>query len=107
MGEYRKLITELPIVYQFFNDNIDYIQMSNVDKSLEEAVAADIMHTLATEEGNTQVASMITRNLRFIKSLMSQRAMQQQDLTIKSVMKSNKELKEAAAKKNEAEFKRI
>jgi len=107
-GEYRKLITELPIVYQFFNDNIDYIQMSNVDKSMEEAVAADIMHTLATEEGNTQVASMIRRNLRFIKTLMSQRAMQQQkELTIKSVMKSNKELKEAAAKKNEAEFKRI
>merc|ERR1739848_932528 len=46
-ANYRQLINELPLVYQFFNDNIDFIELQNVDKDLSEAITADILHTLA------------------------------------------------------------
>ena len=103
---YRQLINELPLVYQFFNDNIDYIEMQNLDKDLAEAVSGDILHTLAQESGDKQIASMINRNLKFIKALMTQRAMrQQEDKVLEKVMGKNKELKAAVA--NEAEFERL
>jgi len=103
---YRQLINELPLVYQFFNDNIDYIEMQNLDKDLAEAVSGDILHTLAQQSGDKQIASMINRNLKFIKALMTQRAIrQQEDKVLEKVMGKNKELKAAVA--NEAEFQRL
>lgn len=103
---YRQLVNELPLVYQFFNDNIDYIELQNVDKDLAEAVSGDILHTLAEQSGDKQVASMINRNMKFIKTLMTGRAMrQQEDKALKKVMGKNKEIKNAVA--NEAEFKRL
>merc|ERR1712168_933820 len=103
---YRQLVNELPLVYQFFNDNIDYIEMQNVDKDLAEAISVDIFHTLAQASGDKQIASMINRNIKFIKKLMTQRAMrQQEDKVLEKVMGKNKELKAAVA--NEAEFERL
>jgi hypothetical protein len=103
---YRQLVNELPLVYQFFNDNIDYIELQNVDKDLAEAVSGDILHTLAEQSGDKQVASMINRNMKFIKNLMTGRAMrQQEDKVLQKVMGKNKELKAAIA--NEAEFNRL
>jgi len=103
---YRQLVNELPLVYQFFNDNIDYIEMQNVDKDLAEAISADIFLTLAQASGDKQIASMINRNIKFIKKLMTQRAMrQQEDKVLEKVMGKNKELKAAVA--NEAEFERL
>merc|ERR1711981_760445 len=103
---YRQLVNELPLVYQFFNDNIDFIELQNVDKDLSEAITADILHTLATESGDKQVASMIKRNEKFIKTIMTDRAMQQQkEKVVTKVMEKNKELKAAVA--NEAEFNRL
>jgi len=103
---YRQLVNELPLVYQFFNDNIDYIEMQNVDKDLAEAISVDIFHTLAQASGDKQIASMINRNIKFIKKLMTQRAVrQQEDKVLEKVMGKNKELKAAVA--NEAEFERL
>lgn len=103
---YRQLVNELPLVYQFFNDNIDYIELQNVDKDLTEAISGDILHTLAEQSGDKQIASMINRNLKFIKTLMTQRAMrQQEDKVLEKVMGKNKELKAAVA--NELEFARL
>lgn len=103
---YRQLINELPLVYQFFNDNIDYVMMANMDKQLDDAVAADIMSVLAKESGDTQIESMINRNLKFIKKLMTQRVQQQmKEKAVAKVMEKNSELKAAA--ENEAEFNKI
>merc|ERR1712110_950876 len=103
---YRQLVGELPQVYQFFNDNIDYIELSNVDKDLEEALGRDIMLKLAEESGNPQVESMIKRHTKFIKKIMKDRATQQQkEKAVKSVTDKNKELKENAD--NQAEFEKI
>jgi len=103
---YRQLVGELPQVYQFFNDNIDYIEISNVDKDLEEALGRDIMLKLAEESGNSQVESMIKRHTKFIKKIMKDRATQQQkEKAVKAVTDKNKELKENAD--NQAEFEKI
>merc|ERR1712076_97776 len=103
---YRQLTNELPLVYQFFNDNIDFIELQNVDKDLGQAIAGDILYTLAHESGDKQIASMINRNMKFVKTLMTDRAMQQQKQKVVSkVMGKNKELKAAVA--NEAEFNRL
>jgi len=103
---YRQLTNELPLVYQFFNDNIDFIEMQNVDKDLGEAIAGDILYTLAQESGDKQIASMINRNMKFVKTLMTARALEQQkQKVVKKVMGKNKELKAALA--NEEEFNRL
>merc|ERR1712079_876889 len=103
---YRQLTNELPLIYQFFNDNIDFIEMQNVDKDLGEAIAGDILYTLAQESGDKQIASMINRNMKFVKTLMTARALEQQkQKVVKKVMGKNKELKAALA--NEEEFNRL
>merc|ERR1711972_1136735 len=103
---HRQLTNELPLVYQFFNDNIDFIEMQNVDKDLGEAIAGDILYTLAQESGDKQIASMINRNMKFVKTLMTARALEQQkQKVVKKVMGKNKELKAALA--NEEEFNRL
>merc|ERR1711881_166603 len=90
---YRQLTNELPLVYQFFNDNIDFIEMQNVDKELGQAIAGDIPYTLAQESGDKQIASMINRNMKFVKTLLTNRAMQQQkEKVVSKVMGKNKEL---------------
>merc|ERR1711981_262568 len=105
-ANYRQLVNELPLVYQFFNDNIDFIELQNVDKELSDAITADILHTLAQESGDKQVASMIKRNEKFIKTIMTDRAMQQQkEKVVAKVMENNKELKASVA--NQAEFDRL
>jgi len=105
-GSYRQLVGELPQVYQFFNDNIDYIELSNVDKDLEEALGKEILLKLAEESGNSQIESMIKRHTKFIKKVMKDRAVQQQkEKAVKSVTDKNKELKENAD--NQAEFEKI
>lgn len=105
-GKYRQIVNEIPLIYQFFNDNIDFIEISNEDKSLTDAVATDILMTLAEQEGNTQIESMINRNMKFIKKIMADRALQQQkDKAVRKVMEKNKELMEAAW--SEEEFNRI
>merc|ERR1712217_1017978 len=50
----------------------------NVDKDLGEAIAGDILYTLAQESGDKQIASMINRNMKFVKTLMTARALEQQ-----------------------------
>merc|ERR1712223_781243 len=40
---YRQMVHDLPKVYQFFNDNIDFIEMQNVDKELGASVTAEIL----------------------------------------------------------------
>merc|ERR1712076_253120 len=103
---YRQLVNELPLVYQFFNDNIDFIEMQNVDKDLGDAIAGDILYTLAQESGDKQIASMINRNMKFVKTLLTNRALEQQkQKVVKKVMGKNKELKAALA--NEEEFNRL
>merc|ERR1712179_9506 len=103
---YRQLTNELPLVYQFFNDNINFIEMQNVDKELGQAIAGDILYTLAQESGDKQIASMINRNMKFVKTLMTARALEQQkQKVVKKVMGKNKELKAALA--NEEEFNRL
>ena len=103
---YRQMVHDLPKVYQFFNDNIDFIEMQNVDKDLGEAIAGDILYTLAQESGDKQIASMINRNMKFVKTLMTARALEQQkQKVVKKVMGKNKELKAALA--NEEEFNRL
>jgi len=103
---YRQLTNELPLVYQFFNDNIDFIELQNVDKDLGQAIAGDILYTLAHESGDKQIASMINRNMKFVKTLMTSRALQQQkEKVVGKVMGKNKELKAALA--NEEEFNRL
>ena len=103
---YRQLINELPLVYQFFNDNIDYIMMANMDKTLDEAIARDIMMTLAKDHDDQHIGEMINRNAKFIKKLMTQRAEKQmEERAVSKVMEKNAELK--AAIDNEAEFNRI
>ena len=102
---YRQLVNELPLVYQFFNDNIDYIMMANMENSLDEAVAKDIMMEIAKGQ-DPQIESMINRNAKFIKKLMTQRAEKQmEEKAVAKVMEKNAELKAAA--ENEAEFNRI
>merc|ERR1712166_1208577 len=81
---YRQLTNELPLVYQFFNDNIDFIEMQNVDKALGQAIAGDILYTLAQESGDKQIASMINRNMKFVKTLMTARALEQQKQGVES-----------------------
>merc|ERR1711979_9036 len=89
-----------------FNDNIDFIEMQNVDKDLGEAIAGDILYTLAHESGDKQIASIINRNMKFVKTLMTARALEQQkQKVVKKVMGKNKELKAALA--NEEEFNRL
>merc|ERR1711963_1388204 len=91
-GSYRQLVGELPQVYQFFNDNIDYIELSNVDKDLEEALGKEILLKLAEESGNSQIESMIKRHTKFIKKVMKDRAVQQQkEKAVKTVTEENKE----------------
>lgn len=103
---YRQLVNELPRVYQFFNDNIDFIEMQNVDKDLAEGVAQEILKTLAEQSGDKAVVDMIQRNMKFVKTLMMDRAQkQQQDKVVKKVMGQNNELKKNVA--NEAEFNRL
>jgi len=105
-SSYRRVINELPQVYQFINDNIDYVQMNNMDKDLEEAVAADILRVMAEQEGNTQIVSMLNRHKKFIKKVMVERSMQQQkEKAVKKVTEKNAELKQAAD--NEEEFNRL
>merc|ERR1712038_1193642 len=77
-SSYRRLINELPQVYQFFNDNIDYVELNNVDKDLEEAIAAEILHEIARQNDNSQIVSMINRHKKFIKKIMMDRTMEQQ-----------------------------
>jgi len=102
---YRQLTNELPLVYQFFNDNIDFIEMQNVDKELGASVTAEILKELAGAD-DKQVAGMIQRNQKFIKTLIMDRAeKQQQDKVVEKVMRKNKELKENVA--NQAEFDRL
>jgi len=102
---YRQLVHDLPKVYQFFNDNIDFIEMQNVDKELGASVTAEILKELAGAD-DKQVAGMIQRNQEFIKSLIMGRAeKQQQDKVVEKVMGKNKELKENVA--NQAEFDRL
>lgn len=102
---YRQLVHDLPKVYQFFNDNIDFIEMQNVDKELGASVTAEILKELAGAD-DKQVAGMIQRNQKFIKSLIMGRAeKQQQDKVVEKVMGKNKELKENVA--NQAEFDRL
>jgi len=104
-SSYRQLVNELPLVYQFFNDNIDFIMMANMEKSLDEAVAKDIMEVLA-KDADPQVHSMIVRNMKFIKKLMTERAEKQmKEKAVAKVMEKNAELKAAA--ENEAEFNKI
>merc|ERR1711976_1152143 len=103
---YRQLTNELPLVYQFFNDNIDFIELQNVDKDLGQAIAGDILYTSAQSSGDKQIASMINRNMKFVKTLMTSRALQQQkQKVVGKVMGKNKELKAALA--NEEEFNRL
>merc|ERR1712048_1390581 len=79
------------------------IEMQNVDKELGQAIAGDILYTLAQESGNKQIASMVNRNMKFVKTLMTARALEQQkQKVVKKVMGKNKELKAALA--NEEEF---
>merc|ERR1739848_307712 len=102
---YRQMVNDLPKVYQFFNDNIDFIEMQNVDKELGASVTAEILKELAGAD-DKQVAGMIQRNQKFIKSLIMGRAeKQQQDKVVEKVMGKNKELKENVA--NQAEFDRL
>jgi len=102
---YRQLVHDLPKVYQFFNDNIDFIEMQNVDKELGASVTAEILKELAGAD-DKQVAGMIQRNQKFIKTLIMDRAeKQQQDKVVEKVMGKNKELKENVA--NQAEFDRL
>merc|ERR1712066_176455 len=90
---YRQLTNELPLVYQFFNDNIDFIELQNVDKDLGQAIAGDILYTLAQSSGDKQIASMINRNMKFVKTLMTSRALQQQkQKVVGKVMGKNKEM---------------
>jgi len=104
-SKYRQMINELPLVYQFFNDNIDFIMMTNMEKSLDDAVAADIMETLA-KDSDPQIHSMIMRNMKFIKKLMTERAEKQmKEKAIAKVMEKNAELKAAAD--NQSEFDKI
>merc|ERR1712045_881913 len=71
-----------------------------------EAIAGDILYTLAQESGDKQIASMINRNMKFVKTLMTARALEQQkQKVVKKVMGKNKELKAALA--NEEEFNRL
>merc|ERR1739848_107717 len=102
---YRQMVNDLPKVYQFFNDNIDFIEMQNVDKELGASVTAEILKEIgATQDKN--VANMISRNQKFIKTLIMNRAeQQQQDKVVEKVMGKNKELKESVA--NQAEFDRL
>merc|ERR1711881_345183 len=103
---YRQLVNELPRVYQFFNDNIDFIEMQNVDKDLAEGVAQEILKTLAEQSGDKAVVDMIQRNMKFVKTLMMDRAQKQQEQkVVEKVMGKNKELKKNVA--NEAEFNRL
>merc|ERR1712184_233693 len=105
-ANYRQLTNELPLVYQFFNDNIDFIELQNVDKDLGQAIAGDILYTLAQSGGDKQIASMINRNMKFVKTLMTSRALRQQkEKVVSKVMGKNKELKAALA--NEEEFNRL
>ena len=104
-SSYRQLVNELPLVYQFFNDNIDFIMTANMEKSLSDAIATDIMVELA-KDADPQVHSMIQRNIKFIKKLMTERAEKQmKEKAVAKVMAKNAELKAAA--ENEAEFNRI
>jgi len=105
-SSYRRVINELPQVYQFINDNIDYVMMNNVDKDLEEAVASDILRVMAEQSGNSQIVSMLHRHGKFIKKVMVERSMQQQkEKAIAKVTEKNAELKQAAD--NEEEFNRL
>jgi len=105
-AKYRQMINELPLVYQFFNDNIDFIEINNVDKSLQDAIAHDILMVIADEAQDEQVKSMINRHKKFIKKLMTHRATQQQkEKAVAKVMEQNKALREAAY--DEEEFNRL
>merc|ERR1712062_652224 len=63
-----------------------------MENSLDEAVAKDIMMEIAKGQ-DPQIESMINRNAKFIKKLMTQRA--------------EKQMEEKAAAENEAEFNKI
>jgi hypothetical protein len=102
---YRQMVNDLPKVYQFFNDNIDFIEMQNVDKELGASVAAEILKEIAATK-DKNVANMISRNQKFIKTLIMNRAeQQQQDKVVEKVMGKNKQLKENVA--NQVEFDRL
>merc|ERR1712050_685452 len=102
---YRQMVHDLPKVYQFFNDNIDFIEMQNVDKELGASVTAEILKEIGAAQ-DKNVANMISRNQKFIKTLIMSRAeKQQQDKVVEKVMGKNKELKENVA--NQAEFDRL
>jgi hypothetical protein len=103
-ANYRQVVDELPLVYQFFNDNIEYVQMQNMDKELDEAVVSEIMDHMA--KNDKQIASMIRRHQKFIKKMMMDRTMEQQkNKAVQAALDKTKELKESAD--NQAEFDRI
>jgi len=102
---YRQMVNDLPKVYQFFNDNIDFIEMQNVDKELGASVTAEILKEIGAAQ-DKNVANMISRNQKFIKTLIMNRAeQQQQDKVVEKVMGKNKQLKENVA--NQVEFDRL
>lgn len=103
-ASYRTIVNELPLVYQFFNDNIEYVQMSNMGKDLDEAVVTEIMNEMA--KNDKQVTSMIRRHQKFVKKMMMDRTMEQQkNKAVKAALDKTKELKESAL--NQEEFDRI
>jgi len=76
-----------------------------MEKELDQAIASDILMELAKDQ-DPQIKSMIERNSKFIKKLMTQRAEQQmKEKAVQKVMAKNAELKQAAD--NEAEFNRL
>lgn len=92
---YRQIVNELPLVYQFFNDNIEYVQMQNMDKELDDAVVTEIMNHMA--KNDKQITSMIRRHQKFIKKMMMDRTMEQQkNKAVKAALDKTKELKENA-----------
>merc|ERR1712223_846346 len=103
---YRQMVHDLPKVYQFFNDNIDFIEMQNVDKELGASVTAEILKEIGAAQ-DKNVANMISRNQKFIKTLIMSRAeKQQQDKVVEKVMGKNKELKENVANQAEQNMKK-
>lgn len=100
---YRQLVNELPLVYQFFNDNIEHVTTANMDETLDEAIALKIMTTIASQANDKNIVSMLERNAKFIKKLMTQRAIKEQKAAaVRKIAAKNAELKAAAD--NEEEF---
>merc|ERR1712071_383950 len=77
----------------------------NVDKELGASVTAEILKEIGAAQ-DKNVANMISRNQKFIKTLIMNRAeQQQQDKVVEKVMGKNKQLKENVA--NQVEFDRL